>query len=320
MPYRIMLLLFVVAALLWIPGRPLRADDSDVSRQYSIDVRLFSLVPGEGIDSYRDYGGGGASGPNATLGLFANDERKFSLTVETKLRSKKRVTTVRVEPKSSDSQTKPLEREFDLTDLQPRNIELARGEDGRVYRLQLLPGIKVTPQPRRLDVDDLRLNYWSFPNCPVILNDQDYIGRLAMSSGQLAYISVPSFAKIEFSLVPFRDAKPIGSLKNGVITITHDSGASLTISDVLNGVHREVLTGGPYRVFVRWSDSEVSKAEYRQQLEQNIADIKQRLANGELDDGGQKWLERMQRVLDSDRVMMMSNGLGPIPKEDRIAK
>ena len=319
MKRRMLRVLFVPTLLLMVFQTHLLGQGvSEVlARHYYIDIQLFSVIPDEGIDSYRGYGRGGVGGPNATLGHYANDERQFALTVETSMRSQEFVATVRVEPKKTDKQTKTMEREFVLSDLEPQTIEIARNDDGRVYRLHLFPRIKELPKPRTFDVDELRLDYWSFPGCPVILNDQDYVGRMAMSSGQLAHIDLSGLAKIEFSLLPFRNAKPWGSLKDGVVNITHESGTSLQISDVTNGVHGDVLTGGPYQVFVRWSEPSMSEAEYRKELEETIAHVKKQIASGDLP-AGKNWLERLQRAQNSDRVMMMSNGLGPIPSGDRI--
>lgn len=275
------------------------------------------MVPAGGLDSYRGYGGGGAGGVNATLGRLAIDERQFSLEVKTSLRSGEFIATVRVEPKKSDKVTKAMNREFVLSDLQPQSIEIARNDDGRVYRLQLCPRVNELPEPRPLDVNALRLDHWSFENSSVILNDQDYLGRLGMSSGQLASLDLPGLAKIEFSLVPFRDAMPIGSLKDGVISIIHANGTSLQISNVTNGIHREQLTGGPYQVFVRWSEPSMTDTEYRERLSETVAQVRKQIESGGLP-AGEDWLKRLERAQNSDRVMMMSSSLGPIPSQDRV--
>ena len=311
--------LVCVAGLLAIAfaSKTFAGNTADVAvRQYYLDIQLFSIIPGGGLDSYRGYGGGGAGG-HARVGLSANDERQFSLEVETTMRSREFVAAVRVNPKKSDNTTKKMSREFVLSNLQPQTIEIARNADGRIYQLHLLPRIKEFPKPRTLDVDALRLDYWSFQDSPVILNDQDYIGRLGMSSGQLALIDLSGAAKIEFSLVPFRNAEPLGSLKNGVVNIVHESGTSLRISDVTNGIHRKQLTGGPYQVFVRWSEPSMTEAEYRKELAETIANLRKQIERGDLPTG-KDWLKRLERAQNSDRVMMMSNSLGPIPSEDRI--
>ena len=310
--------LLCITTLLTVATEAFGENPTNVAaRQFYLDIQLLSMNPQDGLDSYRGYGGGGAGGPKASLGLFANDERKFSLDVETTLRSKEFIARVVVKPDKSDTNTKPMNREFVLSNLKPQSIEIARSDDGRVYRVQLFPRIKEFPKPRTLDTDALRLAQFSFQSSRVILNDQTYIGRMSMSSGQLASLDLSGLALVEFSLVPFRDAEPAGTLKDGVVNITHKSGTSLQISDVTNGVHREQLAGGPYQVFVRWSEPSMTDAEYRQQLAETIAHVKKQIESGDLP-AGNDWLKRLERAQSSGEVMMMSSSLGVIPSADRI--
>ena len=285
-------------------------------RQYYLDIQLFSMIPGGGLESCREYGDGGA-GVNSSVGFFANDERQFSVNVDASMREREFVATVRVKPKDSDKTTKATNRELTFSDLRSQTIEIALSDDGRVYRLHLLPRIKEFPKPRVLDTGQLQLDHWSFQNSPVILNDQDYVGRMSMSSVELASIDLPGIAKIEFSLLPFRNAKPVGSLKAGVINIVHESGISLHISDVTNGIHHEQLLGGPYQVFVRWSEPSMTATEYRKELVKTIAHVRKQIESGDLP-AGKDWFKRLERSLNSDRVMMMSTGLRAIPSQDRI--
>jgi hypothetical protein len=286
------------------------------ARQYMADIHMLSMKPQEGLDSYRGYGGGAAA-HGATLALAANDERKFSLVVETMIRSKEFIARVVVEPDKADAKTKPMDQEFVLSDLTPQSIEVARGDDGRVYRVQLYPRIEEFPKPRRLDVDAIRLHEFSFASCPMILNDQTYIGRIAMSSGELASVDVSGLALIEFSLIPFRGAVPAGTLEDGVLDISHESGTSLQIVDVRNGIHRQLLEGGPYQVFVRWSKPSMTDAEYHLHLAETIANVKKQIEAGDLPDG-KKLLKRLENAQSSKDVMMFSSRLGPIAPQDRI--
>ena len=306
--------LWVALAWLALVGEAM----SDVaSRQYYTDTRLFSVIPEKGIETYRSYGGGGAGGPNVVLGLSVNDGRRFDVEVETTLRSGQFIATLRIQPKKSDEQTKESNREFNLTGLQPQIVEIARDDDGRVYQLQLLPMIREFKAPAKFDTNALRLDFWNFQSSPVIVNDQDYVGRLGMSSGQFATIELSGTAKVEFSLVPFRGARSMGSLKDGTINISHDDGTSIQISGVTNGVHRQTLAGGPYQVFVRWSEASISDEEHKKHLAETIASVRKKIEDGDLP-AGANWLERLERAQDSDRIMIMSNSLGPIPRADRI--
>ena len=289
---------------------------SVAKRQYYVDVKLFSIIAESGLDSYRGYGGGGAGG-RATVGLAANDERRFSAEVKVSPRKQDFVVNVTVEPNALDTETEPLRRELVMSELQPQTIELARTEDGRVYRLNLFPRVNQFPQPKTLDTKALRLEDWTFQSSAVILNDQDYMGRLGMSSGPFAWLDLPGLAKVEFSLVNFRGAEPIGTLQNGTIQINHESGQALQVFDVRNGVHRQTLQGGPYTVFVRWSAPTSTKEQYRKKLVETIARVRKQIESGE-PPLTKALIERLERARDSDRIMMMSNGLGPIPKSDRL--
>ena len=348
-----------VAALLTVSTGTLGATPTnEAARQYYVDIQLFSMNTREGLDSYRGYGGGGVGGPNATFRLFAKDERKFSLEVETRMRPKESEVALRapqesqnnvevrlqpprvrpqesvpvnvpvrvvnefvarvvVKPDESDTKTKPMNREIVLSDLEPQSIEVARSDDGRVYRVQLIPKVKELTKPRRFDADALRLDHLGFPGSPVILNDQTYVGRMSMSSGQLASLDLSGLALVEFSLIPFRGAEPAGTLKDGVVEIVHKNGTALRISDVKNGIHPDQLTGGPYQVFVRWSEPSMTDAEYRQYLEEAIVRVKKEIESGARQ-AGKDWLERLERAQSSSDPMMMSCSVRAIPSADRI--
>jgi hypothetical protein len=291
-------------------------DDDAAFRQYWADATLFSMQPNVELATYRSYGGGGA-GPGGTLGMgVADKQRRFQVSVAGKLKAHRFVATVSVTPDQEDTRTPTQSIEYDLSDINPRALEIARDEDGRVYRLNLTPRIIVRPRPKEFKVSELRLENWSFPASPVILNDQDYIGQLGMSYGTLAWCDIPGLAKIEFSLLHLKGASPFGTLKDGVINIAHENGTTLTISNVKNGIDREVLNGGPYQVWVRWSKSTESVEEYHKSLKAQIAMLKERVKNGETLRPGS--LERLEKMSESDRIGLMSNGLSQIEPDDLV--
>src|SRR5438876_9699866 len=123
-----------------------------------------------------------------------------------RLKAQRFMANVAVKPTKEDTQTKPHEIDYDLSDLAAQSLEIARDDDGRIYRLSLIPSIREKPMPKQFQVTELRLEYWSFPSSPVIVNDQDYIGRLGMGSGPLAWCDIPSLARVEFSLLHLKDA------------------------------------------------------------------------------------------------------------------
>src|SRR5262249_28613285 len=152
----------------------------------------------------------------------------------------------------------------------PRSLEVARDADGRVYKVNLMPHLTVAPEPRQFKVTDLRLDAWGFPSSPVLVNDHDYIGRLGMSYGNLATCDIAGLAKIEFSLLKLKDSQPWGVLNDGVITITHEDGTTVAISDVKNGSDHNMLQGGPYQVWVRWNKPTYTIDEYRELMKKQI--------------------------------------------------
>jgi hypothetical protein len=294
-------------------GQELKSEDA-FTHQYWADARAFSLRPGEELATYHGRAGGGV-GPNGTLGLGVSDhQRRFNISIVAKVKAQRFLTKVTVKPDEEDMRTQAQEVDYDLSDLNPRTLEIARDDDGRVYRFNLVPRIIEKPKPKQFKASDLQLEYWRFPSSPVILNDQDYIGRLAMSSGPIAWCDIPGLAKVEFSLLHLKDATASGTLKDGVIDIAHD-GTTLRISDVKNGVNTDVLSGGPYRVWVRWTKPTQSVEEYRESMKKQIASLKERVKIGDLTLSAGT-LERLEKISQSGRIGQIGNGLRGVEDDD----
>lgn len=301
-------------------GSALFADEPEIDdaagRRYWTDLSLFSFYPGNELATYRFHGGGGV-GPGGTHGTGTTGKgiRYFNVTTRAAVKSHRFVVTVEVTPDPEDKTTMAQTIEYDLTDFQPRSLEIARDDDGRVYCFSLNPSVIVQPT-KQFKVGELRLAGWDFPASPVILNDQDYLGEMGMSGGQLASIDVPGLARIEFSLLHLKDAAPIGKLKDGVIKIDHKDGTTLRITNVKNGASPTVLPGGPYVVWVRWNKPTQSLEEYRQDLKETIASLKKQVDDGDLAPRPGV-LERLEKMLDSGRVGLINEfGLqGVLPDE-----
>jgi hypothetical protein len=297
----------IVAAAMLTPIPVLAGDEAKTDtlfRQYYVNATAFSVKPSEEITTYRGYGSGGA-GPNGTFGSgIADHGRRFEVEITGKLRSHRFLVVIKVAPEKEDTRTRSQEKEYDLTDLQPKSVELARDDDGRVYRLNLSPLISESPPPKQFKVADLNLQAWTFPPSPVIVNDQDYVGELNAGSGPIARFEVPGLASVEFSLLRLKNALPLGTLQDGVININHPSGTTVRISNVKNGSNREVLSGGPYQVWVRWQKPRESIEEYRKSLKATIADMKERAKKDELSlpPGS---LERLEKISESRRANIM---------------
>ena len=288
-----------------------------IPNRYWVDAAFFSCMPGEELKSYRGYGSGGAA-PNATLGFGASMSNvQCDVEIVCKLKSKRFVATVNVKPGAKDQVTKQQSTEIDLTDLLPKTLEISRAADGRVLRLNLTPKIDVPPTPAQFSARDLKLESWSFPSSPVVLNNQDYLGDLSMSSGALAWCEIPGLAKIEFSLLHIKDAKVMGSLKDGIVTIANDDGTQLQISNVKNGEYQETLPGGPYQVWVRWQKPTYRVEEYRKMIQAQIAKLKESVKNEDLTlpSGA---IERLEKSAKSDRPTMISFGVSYVAPSDVV--
>lgn len=286
------------------------------SGQYWADARVFSVRPGEELATYHWNPSGGV-GPNGTLGLGVSDQqRRFKVSIVAKVKAQRFLAKVTVKPDEEDTHTQPQEIEYDLSDLNPRTLEIARDDDGRVYRFSLVPRIIENPEPKQFKASDLQLEYWRFPSSPVILNDQDYIGRLAMSRNPIAWCDIPGLAKVEFSLLHLKDATASGTLEDGVINIAHD-GTTLRISDVKNGRNSDVLSGGPYRVWVRWTKPTQSVEEHHESLKKQIASLKERINSGDLSLPS-KALEHLEAMSQSGRIGLIGYGMRGVKESDLV--
>ena len=290
--------------------------EDPLAYQFWADARVFSLLPGDELATYHSQSGGGV-GPSGTLTLgVAKKQRQFNVCMKAKLKAHRFLVNVTVTPDEDDTHTQTQEIDYDLSDLNARSLEIARDDDGRVYWLSLVPRMMERPKPKQFKASDLRLEYWSFPSSPVIVNDQDYIGRLAMSMGPLAFCDIPGLAKIEFSLLHLRNAEALGTLEKGVINIAHD-GTTMRISDVKNGVNAEMLTGGPYRVWVRWNKPTESVEEYHESMKQHIVSLKERVKSGDLSMSPES-LKRLEKLSESDRIVLSANGVSGVEEDDLV--
>jgi len=309
--------MILAAAALTASGSPLWGEvpeKEDTSIGHCIvDVAIFSLHPDKGISTYRSLGAGIASA-GGECGFGGG---RFSVSIKSRLKSHQFLATVEVKPNAGETRIQPQELEYNLSDLRPRTLDIARDDDGRVYRLNLVPRMHEVAKVGPFRVKDLRLEDWSFPSSPVVLDDQDYIGQLSMSSGALAWCDIPGVAKVEFSLLHLKDAEPLGRLHDGIVEIRHKSGTSLRITNVKNGIHRQSLDGGPYQVWVRWKEPTQSVEQYRQSIKERIAAIGENAKNGDMAIPPGT-LQRLEKLRESNRIMQTSNGLRGVKSEEII--
>lgn len=301
--------------LVVVPSIGQAAEDEPALRSYEIRVDLFSIEPGAGIATYQDHGSGAVSGAGTMRMGVLHDARHFDVNVTPLFRKGQLLAKVTVEPAASDSMTKMIEKEFDLKELQSQTLDLARDSDGRVYRMNLTPHVVTHPKPTQFRAGDLRLDFLSFPSCPVILNDQEYVGHLAASAASLAYIDILNVGLVEFSLLHLKDSQPWGSLQDGILQIRHENGTTISINGVKNGWHRETLPGGPYTIWVRWKDSTMTEEAYRAGIQNSIKEIKSGIANGDPTIGPDT-LKDLERLTGTEHPRMMTSGLRPVRSDE----
>lgn len=255
-----------LAALSFVVA-PSHAEETNpyVSRDFLVDVAIVSHVPGGKIESYGWHGSGMAtSGSRLGLGVRIDDKHP-SVNFHPYAEENRLLLEVDVTPDSFGLQFEP----FDLTTLRPLAIDLGTDESGRVFQANVTPRVRITDStPQAFDAKGMRLHHWTFPDCTILLNDSRYVGRIHCSSSPVGFFDVSSTARVEFSLLEVKEWEPWGTLTNGKLTLSHpDSGTSLQVAGVRNGRESLTLPGGPYRVWVNWSESETTVEQHREQLQ-----------------------------------------------------
>ncbi len=299
---------FVLIAAALIASPPaVRAEQptsATEDRQPMADAKLFSVIPGRELATYEAYGLGGVGPNGASETGVVEHGRQFQVSITGKRNADRFSVVVRVMPQKADARTRPMEKEYDLSDYLPRSIELARDDDGRVYRLNLCPRVEQSPVPTQFEVKDLDLQAFSFPSSPVVINDLDYAGELSASRGPIVQFDVPGLAKIEFSLLHLKNAAPIGSLLDGQINIIRADGTTVRISNVKNGANQEVLPGGPYTIWVKWDKAE-SMEEFEKSFKATIAGAKEKAKTGDVWLPAETW-KHLEKLSQSGRPHIMT--------------
>jgi len=313
---RMSLPIFITIAAMASTAQPDEPKNADAEvGQYYAKADLFSFRPGAETTTYKSYGIG-AVGPNGTYFSYVTEgKRMFEVRITGQLKAHRFNAHVMITPGQRDAETKSQNLDFDLTDLTPKSLEIAKDGDGRVYRLNFAPQIREFSKVIPFRITDLHIDSFSFPNSPVIANDTEYLGEMSCSSGSLAFCDIPGLAKIEFSLLHLKDSSPLGSLKNGVINIADGSGDSVRITNVKNGVNGEVLAGGPYQIWVRWKKPTQTMEEFRETLKKQIAEIKERVKNDELSLPPGSF-ERLEKMSESGRAGLLSFGVSQVEPND----
>ncbi len=307
-------------AILFTVGSQLSMAETNSTRtvkKYFAEVSVYSLMPGKGIELINGQFSGGGFGPGGTFGTSIMQGRsEIELRFQGQLKDGKFISKLTVSKTVGGRMIElpELSSNLDLTDLEPKTIELAKDADGRLYVARLVPKVIESSTAKRFDHKDLRLEQFSFDESTVILDDQEYLGTMSMFSGELVHLDIASVGKVEFSLIPFMGASEQGQLHNGSITIHHD-GKSLQIQRVRNGVPANELQGGPYAVYVRWSPPTSTADEMRHIMKRQLDELRTQLTSG-VGTQTEGSLKALERQLDQ-RKLFMNYGVGPISPKDR---
>ena len=250
---------FVLATVNTLTNYGLAEDSKENHKYYLVDAQVVSLEPSQLIATYRPYGGGSGS-PGSTLGYSTPvGEVSIALIVQSD-----RFYADVTHKKGGKNEDDTLEQRIELTNLRPVFVTLGTDESGRSYHLNLTPtvvSVNLKPMPFQKAANDLyRLRFHS---SRIVLNDTQYIGRMMASDAEVFSIEVCDVASLEFSLHHLKNAEPWGRLRDGQITLSHPDGTLIEIGNVTNGGADQLIDGGPFVVWVRWSESQQSCGEYR---------------------------------------------------------
>ena len=287
---------------------------------YYADLKLYSIIPSGGPETFRAYNGGGVSGiGGSTESGIRTDSQNLRVGIEGQSKDRRFIVKLTVKTLSKDS-PKPGDeqsREIDLTDLKPEVIELAKDADGRIYRATIIPHVKEYPATKVFRAEEMHFDQWHLSGSILILNDQDYLGTLGASGGNLASVDVPGLAKVDFSLIPLKGSQPLGILHDGTITIRHEQ-TTLVIRDVRNGDLAETLKGGPYTVFIRWKPPSLTVEQYRDQVKLMVEQFKTRINDGDqsIPTAASAAFAELQRMAKSDRVFMIGTSIQTAQQKD----
>jgi hypothetical protein len=260
-----------------------RAEDTVAIRTGWVDVQYYSIDPSQGIPSYRRGSSGGAGLGGTFSATVKLSDASLTIDVSVRQRGGRFLVDLKTEKLIGEEVTHPPEfnREIDVTDLVPFACELGKGPDGRVQRLTIVPTLKSQSLPKQFRLSDLDLTSLNLSRLPVILNEQEFVGTAGVDGGEVISLSIAGLGGIELSLLPFADAVPDGELRGGTLSIRHEKD-QLQISGVTNGERREILDGGPYKVFVRWQPPQLSLPEYVSSLQVQLDEVRKQAAQGDL--------------------------------------
>ena len=285
---------------------------ADAYRYSNLKIAIRSWNPNDPVQTHRQHSSGSCSHGGA-VGVGVGGENGFHANVRC-LPGKDRIAAeVKIEPSRSNTTTKSNQSEIDLSDMRSDFIEVSKDDDGSVYFLIIEPEVVEAKKPTKFNVEELAPYDWNFPFSPVVLNDEVYVGRIGMSGGSLAGIEIAGVANLEFSLLPLTDAKPIGRLQSGILTIKTDE-YEVAVSGVRNGAAKETREG-PFKVWVRQLESSSTSDELQSHFRDQLQELKKRQKDGDIAITDEV-IERIQRFVATGRPMLLGSSARDVRKEE----
>lgn len=292
------------------------ADVTTPTRLHYLGVQLFSIIPSLGIESFRGTSGTGAfiTGVGGLVGpAYSDEDQHFGVKISPELKSGKFIASVEVTPwKSAGNLITGRTFSVDLTDMKTTSIELAKKADGRVYLLSLTPSVDVQKEKpaKSIAKSGELLEDFYFNNSAVILESDRFLGTMTGSGGNLAYIDIPGYFTVEYSLVHFKGSVLAGELNDGVIRMTNEKGQMLEIYNVSCAVG-EPLPNGPYQVWARWSPPKYTFEEARDRELKALEQAKK-------DGIPINVPERLVNQVKAGKPFMMGHGMTSVSKDERL--
>lgn len=309
-------LLVSVATITLFTLRPAWCEEASqtdpIVRQLKLRAEVRSWIPGDTLETYRKHSLGTCSN-GGVVGIGAFVENGFEGEIRCVPDRDRIAAELSIRPTKSNQTLKPSTSVVEMSDLRPKFIEVTKDEDGRVYVLSISPEIVEIKPPKAFTVEDISPFDWDFPQCPVVLNDEIYVGRIGMSGGSLAGISIAGVADLKFSLKHLKNAEPIGVLQNGMLTIEME-GTVIAISGVRNGGNKQTLPG-PYTVWVRSTAENVSGTEYKRMMALKLETLQKRKSEGDVSISDDV-IERVKSFVEQGRPMLVGSSARDVRDAD----
>ncbi|WP_218933511.1 hypothetical protein [Rubripirellula lacrimiformis] len=222
---------------------------------------------------------------------------------------------VSISPSKANKTLQASELVVDMSNMRTSYLLVSKDEDNRSYVLSIEPEVIEEKPPKAFTIEDLLPFDWDFPQSPVVLNDEIYVGRIGMSGGSLVGIAIAGIADLKFSLRQLKDAEPTGVLQHGTLTIKTKNDV-IVISGVRNGANKLTLQG-PYKVWVRSTGENVSNDEYKRLMNSQLDAIQKRKAEGDASITDEA-IERIKSFVNEGRPMLIGSSARDVRDSDLV--